>query len=155
MIPPSSPWWGGFWERLIRVVKELIFRNLGRKSLYFEELHTLICEIEAIINQRPLSFVSDDASELIPLRPVDFIQDFPNSETPDLDQIDSASICQRKKYVQRIRDGLRSRFKTEYLSQLISKSKGKRSNSLSEGQVVLIGGQVVLITTTKNALTGP
>ncbi|GFY19926.1 uncharacterized protein TNCV_2146191 [Trichonephila clavipes] len=44
--PPSSPWWGGFWERLIGILKDLLRKNLGRSCLSYEELQTLVCECE-------------------------------------------------------------------------------------------------------------
>ena len=47
-----APRWGGFWERMVRSVK--------RSSLKFEELLTLIVEIEATLNNRPLTYVYDD-----------------------------------------------------------------------------------------------
>ncbi|GFT70381.1 bel12-ag transposon polyprotein [Trichonephila clavipes] len=31
--PPSSPWWGGFWERLIGILKDLLRKNLGRSPV--------------------------------------------------------------------------------------------------------------------------
>ncbi|GFX09222.1 bel12-ag transposon polyprotein [Trichonephila clavipes] len=39
--PPSSPWWGGFWERLIGILKDLLRKNLRRSCLSYEELQTL------------------------------------------------------------------------------------------------------------------
>ncbi|XP_049872391.1 uncharacterized protein LOC126371185 isoform X4 [Pectinophora gossypiella] len=43
-IPPASPWWGGWWERLVRVMKEMLRRILGKASLSWIELTTLLCE---------------------------------------------------------------------------------------------------------------
>ncbi|XP_035216456.1 uncharacterized protein LOC118189871 [Stegodyphus dumicola] len=45
-IPPTAAWWGGWWERLVRVVKELLRRTLGRAVLTYEELETVMCECE-------------------------------------------------------------------------------------------------------------
>ncbi|GFS50141.1 integrase catalytic domain-containing protein [Trichonephila clavipes] len=29
-IPPTAAWWGGWWERLVRIIKELLRRSLGK-----------------------------------------------------------------------------------------------------------------------------
>ena len=52
---PASPWWGGFYERLVRTVKSTVRKVLGKKSLTYEELTTVLCEVEAVINSRPLT----------------------------------------------------------------------------------------------------
>ncbi|XP_035226746.1 uncharacterized protein LOC118199063 [Stegodyphus dumicola] len=49
-IPPTAAWWGGWWERLVRTVKELLKRTLGKSVLSYEELCTIICDCETIIN---------------------------------------------------------------------------------------------------------
>ncbi|GFU97070.1 probable RNA-directed DNA polymerase from transposon X-element [Trichonephila clavipes] len=37
-IPPTTAWWGGFWERLVRTVKELLRRTLWKTIFTYEEL---------------------------------------------------------------------------------------------------------------------
>jgi len=59
-ILPASPWWGGFYERLVRSVKLSLRKVLGRSLLSYEELQTILCEIELVINNRPLAYQSDD-----------------------------------------------------------------------------------------------
>ena len=59
-IMERAPWWGGFWERLIRSVKRCLKKCIGRANLTFEQLHTVLVEIEAVINARPLTYVCDD-----------------------------------------------------------------------------------------------
>lgn len=44
--PPSGARWGGWWERLIVMTKQLLRRNLGKSCVTYEELNTLITEIE-------------------------------------------------------------------------------------------------------------
>ena len=61
----QAPWWGGFWERLVRSVKDLIIKTLGRSAVNRDQLMTLLKEIESTINNHPLSYV--DVDELIPL----------------------------------------------------------------------------------------
>ena len=56
-ILPLSPWWGGFYERLVRTVKNILRKILGRSKLNFEELYTILTQVECILNSRPLSYV--------------------------------------------------------------------------------------------------
>ena len=49
-ILPASPWWGGFYERLVRSVKLTLRKTLGKSFLTFEEVQTILCKIEYLIN---------------------------------------------------------------------------------------------------------
>nr|CAD2181569.1 unnamed protein product [Meloidogyne enterolobii] len=71
-ITPRNPREGGAWERLVGVTKTALKRCIGKKLLTTTELTTLFCEIEAIVNSRPLTFMSDK-EPLNALRPIDFI----------------------------------------------------------------------------------
>ena len=42
---PKAPWWGGFYEILIKGVKTCLKISIGRASLSYDELHTIIVEI--------------------------------------------------------------------------------------------------------------
>ena len=56
---------GGAWERMIRLVRQILTSLLPGKNLDDDSLHTLLLEVEAMINSRPLTDVSvrtDDAS---------------------------------------------------------------------------------------------
>ena len=55
-IVPRAPWWGGFYERLIGSVKGLLRKHLHRSTVNLDELVTILVEIEAIINDRPLTY---------------------------------------------------------------------------------------------------
>ena len=59
-ILPASPWWGGFYERFVRTVKSCLKKTQGRAYTTFEELQTILYEVEVVINSRPLAYVSDD-----------------------------------------------------------------------------------------------
>ena len=49
-----------FWERLVRSVKIVLKKILGRATLDYDELLTVLIEIEGIINARPITYVYDD-----------------------------------------------------------------------------------------------
>lgn len=65
--PPSAAWWDGWWERLVRIVKDLIKRTLKKACLSYEEMSTILCDCEAIVNSRPLTYLVEDPTQLKPL----------------------------------------------------------------------------------------
>ena len=50
-ILEKSPWWGGFYERLI---------GMGKSRLTYDEIVTFSVEAESIINSQSLTYVDDD-----------------------------------------------------------------------------------------------
>lgn len=138
--PPAAPWWGGFWERMIGIMKSLLRRTLGRASLSYEELLTLLCDCEAIINSRPLTEMTGDKNELVTLTPAMYLREQAESGIPDCDQIDRVSLQRRVVRLQTLRDALRMRFRSEYLGQLrVIYNKHQLSRPVKIGEVVLIG----------------
>ena len=66
-IVERSPWHGGWWEKLVRFVKEPVCKVLGKALLSYQGLPTVLTTIEAVINSRPLTRVSDDVRDLTPI----------------------------------------------------------------------------------------
>ncbi|XP_030836079.1 uncharacterized protein LOC115922128 [Strongylocentrotus purpuratus] len=64
--PPSASHMGGSWERQIRKILSAL---LKQQALSDEGLSTLMCLMEAFINGRPLTVVSDDVRDPEPLTP--------------------------------------------------------------------------------------
>lgn len=48
-----APWWGGFFERLIGVMKKSLSKAIGRALLKFEELEDTLLDVETFMNNRP------------------------------------------------------------------------------------------------------
>ncbi|GFY61943.1 uncharacterized protein TNIN_271721 [Trichonephila inaurata madagascariensis] len=80
-IIERSPWWGGFYELLVRFVKESLRKILGKALLSFEEMTTILTEIEAVLNLRPLSYVYEENDEPRPLTPMHFLNFGQNQPT--------------------------------------------------------------------------
>ena len=68
-----APWQGGFYERLIGMVKKSLRKGMGRKLLYWDKLTTLLAEVEAILNTRPLTYVYEEFSSGFVLTPANFL----------------------------------------------------------------------------------
>ncbi|GFX98144.1 integrase catalytic domain-containing protein [Trichonephila clavipes] len=66
-IIERPPWWGGSYERLVRSAKESLHKILGKALLSCEEMKTILTEIEAVLNPRPLSYMYEENDEPRPL----------------------------------------------------------------------------------------
>ena len=137
-IPPASPWWGGWWERMFRVLKDMLKKQLGKSSLDFEELNTLVCDAEAFINMRPLTYVGED--EMMPITPAHFLGDIKSLDTPNFEFMNTLHFSKRIRYVAKIREELKTRFKKEYLANLVRyrRLSNMKGNKLKVGEIVLI-----------------
>lgn len=68
-IEERAAWWGGMWERLVRSVKTCLHKVIGKSSLSYEELETILTEVEAVVNSRPITFTHTSSEYPAPLSP--------------------------------------------------------------------------------------
>ena len=68
-----APWQGGFYERLVSLVKQGLRKGMGRRLLYWDKLLTMLTEVEAMINTRPLTYVYGDFLSGFTLTPAHFL----------------------------------------------------------------------------------
>ncbi|GFQ67773.1 integrase catalytic domain-containing protein [Trichonephila clavata] len=80
-IIERSPWWRGFYERLVRSVKESLHKILGKALLSYEEMTTILTEIEAVLILRRLIYVYEESDEPRPLTPIHFLNFGQNQPT--------------------------------------------------------------------------
>ncbi|GFY68601.1 integrase catalytic domain-containing protein [Trichonephila inaurata madagascariensis] len=155
-IIERSPSWGGFYERLVRSVKESLHKILGKALLSFEEMTTILNEIESVLNLRPLSYVYEENDEPRPLTPMHFLnfgQNQPTYPVTFAEILENAStkssLLKRKKYQQLLLKQLWHRWKKQYLLDLRTAHSVKNPETHPELKV----GDVVLIEeNTKNKL---
>ena len=83
-IVELAPWMGGFYERLVGLVKRDLRKTIGRKLLSVEQMTTLLKECEAVINSRPLVYIGDDLKSSISITPRHFTCLNPYTGIPDL-----------------------------------------------------------------------
>jgi hypothetical protein len=123
-IVERAAWWGGFWERMVKSVKACLKRVLGQSCLRFEELSTVLAEVEAVLNSRPLTPVYDDALDPSPLTPAHFligrrIASLPGEVEEDRVRT-SPNLRKRWRYCQTLINEFWKRWHIEYLRQLRS-----------------------------------
>jgi len=146
-ILDKSPWWGAFYERLIRIIKEALRKCLGNAKLTYEELETVLVEIEAVINSRPLTYINeevDDAltpSHMVIGRRLLSKHCFGNNCS---DVASHVSLNARYEYLRKIIDHYWNRFSKEYLSELHQHHLYSRKENYDEKCRLLLG-DIVLI----------
>lgn len=122
---PRAPWWGGVFERMIRSTKRCLKKMIGHAKLTYEELLTLIVEIESIINSRPLSYLSPidieqplTPSHLLVGRRLLSIPDFRVSEDEYDPIVTTELLTKRVKSLNEILKHFWKRWRNEYLLEL-------------------------------------
>ena len=63
-----APWWGGMYERMVRSTKRCLKKAVGSRRLTYEELNTVLVEVEAVLNSRPITYIYEEDTET-PLTP--------------------------------------------------------------------------------------
>ena len=54
---PLAPWYRGFFERLVKNVKDLLIKNLKGSRLSYKKMQTVLFKCEAILNNHPLTYI--------------------------------------------------------------------------------------------------
>ena len=119
-----SPWWGGFWERMVQVVKRGLPKLLSKSKIMYEELFTVICEIESVVNSRPLCYIySSSIEEVMPshLLGQHVLTKF-NSNFNE-NKIDCDTLSRQVHYLQTLIDHYLNRRRGEYLFKLHERHK--------------------------------
>ena len=52
----KSPWWEGLYRRLIKDIKTTLYKTLGKTYLLYDQLETVIMEIDRHVNNRQLTY---------------------------------------------------------------------------------------------------
>lgn len=122
---PARPHQGGLWEAAIKAIKRCIANVVGERWLTVEEWNTLLTQVEACLNSRPLTPLTDDPNDLQPLTPATFITGRQLLALPDEDVIVErpASVRNRMKLIQQFQKHIWKRWQREYVNTLINRSR--------------------------------
>ncbi|KAF2891793.1 hypothetical protein ILUMI_14380, partial [Ignelater luminosus] len=137
---------GGFWERLIKTVKDCLKFALGKSRVNIDELQTILTEIEATVNARPLTYIDNDKDNLSILSPSSFLLKcesqcvLPEVQT----NLKRETVLQRWKERQRILSKFWKKWSTDYLQQLRTahvNSWNPQTKMFNVGDIVLLHDQ--------------
>ncbi|XP_074099942.1 uncharacterized protein LOC141528019 [Cotesia typhae] len=90
-IPPRAPHFGGLWETAVKSFKKHLLRTIGDTLLTYDQLETFVIEIEAILNSQPISPLSSDPNDPLPLNPGHFLIGGPLTSFSQVDFTDTPS----------------------------------------------------------------
>lgn len=138
--PPGGPHFNGLAEAGIKSVKSHLNRVVGDQRLTFEEFSTVLTQIEAMLNSRPLTPMSADPNDLSALTPGHFLTLEPLVMLPEENFVESRlSPMQRWNLIQKMHQDFWSRWHQEYLHTLQQKAKwDKVGRKIEIGALVLI-----------------
>ncbi|XP_058817359.1 uncharacterized protein LOC131680663 [Topomyia yanbarensis] len=139
-IPPQAPTFGGLWEACVKSFKHHLRRVVGNSHLSFEAFSTVLAQIEACLNSRPITPMSADPNDVEALTPGHFLVGRPLLAVPepDLDHIPENRLDLWQK-MQRLTQHFWKRWHNEYLSTLQLRYKWSTVNqNLLTGSIVLV-----------------
>ena len=142
-IVERSPWWGGFYERLVKSVKTPLKKIFAKAMLDAEQLTTILAEIEAQLNSRPLTYLSADPGDYSVITPAQILtgrnlQAYPAKDTR-VSEHTSRAITKRLQYHKKLVNGFWKRWHAEYLKSLIPLKKWFAvGREIHKGDLVLV-----------------
>ncbi|XP_071035186.1 uncharacterized protein [Parasteatoda tepidariorum] len=138
-IPPLSPHFGGLWEANIKSTKRHLIKVCGSATLNFEELTTLLTQIQSCLNSRPLCPLSSEPQDFEAPTPGHFIIGAPLLAISERETTPAMSLKSRWMLVQRLKDQFWSQWSNEYLHTLQTRSKWTgTSTNVAVGDLVLL-----------------
>lgn len=139
-IPPSAPHFGGLWEAGIKSMKQHLKKIIGDHTLTFEEITTLLYQIEQCLNSRPLCPITSDPTDLNVLTPGHFlVGDSLLSPPSNPNEFDSLNVLTRWQHVQRMLHHFWKRWQHEYLARLQQRPKWQSQNqNIKKDDLVLV-----------------
>ena len=137
--PPAASHMGGVWERLIRSVRRAFNATTRNVTLDDYELQTVMCEIEAVVNSRPITHVSDDKNDDEPLTPSHLLSLGRTASPPPAVGSAGDQYRRRWRFIQHLIDRFWKRWTREYLPTIQHRQKWLRdSPNTHVGDIVLV-----------------
>lgn len=138
--PPGSPHFGGLHEAAVKSAKYHLRRVIGRANLTHEELHTLLKQVEAVLNSRPLTAISSSTDDLESITPGHFLIGRPLIAIPESLMCDmNVNNAKRWELVKTLHQNFWKIWSRDYLTELQRRYKWKnKSPNVKVGEIVLL-----------------
>ena len=141
--PPHASHFGGVWERMIGVTRRILDAMLlrqGTKELTHDILSTLLAEVCAIVNSRPLTPLSNDPSDSLVLTPAMLLTQKIGILPETIPPLSTREMYKSHwHHVQVLANEFWRKWQREYLCQLQARQKWTSDQpNLAEGDVVLL-----------------
>ncbi|XP_062537731.1 uncharacterized protein LOC134206068 [Armigeres subalbatus] len=139
-IPPDAPELGGLWEAAVKSAKTHLKRIVGNATLTFEELATVLAEIEALLNSRPMFALSNDPSDPQVITPAHYLIGRPLTAPaePSLENV-KINRLERWQHLQLMREHFWRAWTKDYLASLQPIKKNlKMMPNVQSTMIVLI-----------------
>ena len=142
-----EPWEGGHYERMVRSVKRCLRKVLGNARISFDELNTVLAEVECILNSRPLSYMSDEVdgqvltpSHLLVGRRLLTLPTGVETNSKIDESENEYVLSKRFLHLTRLLSHFWNRWRREYLTDLreTHRSSNNKPVDISPGDVVLV-----------------
>ena len=136
-----APWWGGFFERLIGIMKRSLSKVIGKSLLTFQELEEVLLDVEMTMNNRPLVYQGEEFEKpvltpntLLRGEPIPILEE-------DLENVGEEDVNKRMRFLEKSKQHLRKRFMKEYvhaLEERQQRAEGNIEKIPNIGEVVLL-----------------
>lgn len=140
--PPTASHFGGVWERIIRIIRKILNSIMKSQIIHLDDegLRTLFCEIESILNNRPVTRSPNSPNDLEALTPNHILLMKTNNRlAPGIFDQKDTYVRRRWRQVQYLSDLFWKRWVSEYLPLLQERQKWLTARrNLAIGDIVLI-----------------
>lgn len=139
-IPPRAPHFGGLWEAAVKQMKRHLYTVTKGRIFTFEEYSTLLTGIEAVLNSRPLTLLSNDSADLSVLTAAHFLicDSLVQPGQTNYSEIHERRLT-RWQHLQGLRQQFWYRWQSEYLQELQKRTKWTtKGENIQLGTLVLI-----------------
>ena len=139
-----APWWGGFFERLVGIMKRSLSKVISKSLLTYQELEEVLLDVEMTMNNRPLLYQGEEFEKpvltpntLLRGEPIPILEE-------DLEKIGEENVTKRMRFLEISKQHLRKRFIKEYVHALEERQQRSERNNERiprTGAVVMLKGE--------------